>query len=124
MVRDEQFGLIVNEFTFHGSGLGAILSSGYVRSIEAPYGFELTFLNLFHKIGFMILPLLISYILPLIYGLCFIIKRNHSSVIGAFLIGAMSFIIPGYANPMLLASNFVMIHILCLYIIYNKNNIS
>jgi len=118
MVREDQFGAIINEFTFYGAGLGAVLNSGYVRSSEAPYGFELTFLNLIHKLGFMVIPLFISYFIPLFYGLKLIILKKGSPVIGAFLIGAMSFIIPGYANPMLLASNFVMIHIICLYILY------
>ncbi len=35
-----------------GSGLGATLPSGYVRSVEAPWSYELAWLQLLFQIGF------------------------------------------------------------------------
>lgn len=120
IVRDDQSSALVNEFTFIGAGLGAILKSGYIRSPDAPYGFELTFFNLVHKLGIMVIPLLMGYLIPLYYSLKNIFIKNGSLMKGGFIIGCMSFIIPGYANPLLLASNFIMLHCICLVLLVNS----
>ena len=121
-VRAEQFGYIENELTFIGSGLGAVLRSGYIRSPEAPYGFELSFLNLVHKLGWACIPLFLSYFLPIGYGLKLIFcRREHDILAGAFIIGVIGFIIPGYGNPLLFASNIILFHCLGLLLVYQHS---
>lgn len=118
-VRSEQFEYLVDEFTFFGAGLGAVLHSGFIRTPEAPYGFELTFINLFHKLGWMCAPLLFSYFLPIFLSLKLLFtKLSYKESFGAFILGLMAFIIPGYGNPLLLASNIVLFHCLGLFLVY------
>lgn len=122
--RSEQLGYLLDEISLLGAGLGAVLMSGHVRTPDAPYGFELTFFNIIHKLGWMAIPLFVGYLLPLIDGLRNIFTRTGSAMMGGFLIGGISFIIPGYANPLLLATNFVMLHCICLFVVFHASSIA
>ena len=115
LVRAEQFTHLVNDLTFTGHGLGAPLSTGYSRS-NTDYGFELTYLNLIHKLGVFAIPLLFCYIYSVTVALIRIFLRINllqSSV--AF--GCMFYLIPGAGNPILLAPHFVVLHCIAIYIL-------
>lgn len=120
-VRDLQFSYIFDEISFVGAGLGAPLRSGYYRSEDAPYGFELTYLNLMHKLGFMSGVLFFSYVLVIFQALRNIIYR-HEFWMSVFVLGLMSYLVVGYGNPILIAPNFVLIHVLSMIILINCSN--
>ena len=114
IVRAEQFNKIVEDFSFFGSGLGSSLSSGYKRDATG-YGFELTFLNLIHKLGFFVLPLFLSYATTIIASIDriihgFQVKESY------FIIGCMVYLIPGSGNPILLSPQAVILHCIAMYI--------
>jgi hypothetical protein len=118
--RDEQRSFLINEFSFFGSGLGAVLKSGYSRDVLG-YSFELNYENLFHKIG------VFSFIVFLSYSLTFLIifkkyfKTGDSNIFGMSL-GLFFFLIPGYGNPILFAPTTVVLHCMIIYMnIINVN---
>jgi len=118
-LRSEQYNYLVNEITMVGSGVGSSLASGYTRD-DTGYGFELTYVNLVNKLGILSLSIFISYLITLYYcfKLLFVAKTR---VKGAFLLGAMAYLLPGSANPMLLGANFVLIHCITMCIIIGGN---
>lgn len=120
-VRDMQLSLILDEFSLIGSGLGAPLRSGYFRSEELPYGFELTYFNIIHKLGIFSIFLFLSYLAVIFEATKFLFKTNKISV-GIFVLGLMSYLVVGYGNPILLSPNFVLVHVLCMILL--KKNIN
>jgi len=110
--RDEQRRFIVNEWTFLGEGLGAVLKSGYSRD-ELGYGFELNYENLIHKIGVLsILPF--SMYIYTIYNLTGL--KNNFEIFGLG-VGLMSYLISAYGNPFLFSPLAVILHVVVLYLI-------
>jgi len=115
LVRAEQYKHLVNDLTITGHGLGAPLSTGYSRS-KTEYGFELTYLNLIHKLGLFSIPLLFCYIYTVTVALIRIFLRINmlqSSV--AF--GCLFYLIPGAGNPILLSPFLVVLHCIAIYIL-------
>jgi hypothetical protein len=110
---------LINEITLAGSGLGSSLHSGYIRDYDSPYGFELTYLNLVHKLGFASIAIFLSYIVVIICALLSLMYKNKFWS-GIFILGAMTYVILGYGNPVLLSPNFVLIHVMCIIIILNN----
>lgn len=117
-IRSEQFNYIRSELSFLGKGFGAPLVSGYARNEETPYGFELSYFNLIHKLGFIAFVVLFSYLLVILYSIKFLFDRRRLWS-GIFLLGMMAYLIPGYGNPIILSPNFVLIHCLCMVFIFN-----
>ena len=113
--RSEQFLFLVREITFFGSGLGSSLQSGYTRSV-AGYGFELTYINLIHKLGVFSIFLFISYILTILVAINNILHRRvvYESMLS---LGLMSYLIPGIGNPILLSPISVVLHVIAMYIL-------
>lgn len=111
-VRSEQFDYLLNEWSIEGAGLGSSLISGYSRD-ETGYGFELTYINIVHKLGVFALPLFASYIVPVVFGFKCIFTKGRR-VIGGWVLGLMAYLVPGAANPMLLAPEFVVMHFIAL----------
>lgn len=118
-IRNQQFSFLIEETDAFGSGLGAVLESGYKRD-DTGYGFELSFVNLLHKLGVMTLPLFVSYIYVIIQGVVYILKGKKE--LGVMVLACMSFIIPGAANPMLISPTFVIIHSLIMALIFSEKN--
>lgn len=111
-IRSEQFGYLLDEWSFQGAGLGSSLMSGYTRD-ETGYGFELTYINIVNKIGVFAIPLFVSYLIPVLYGLKNILTPGKR-VAGGWVLGLMAYLIPGAANPILLAPEFVVMHFIAL----------
>ncbi|WP_342655925.1 hypothetical protein NM528_14450 [Shewanella algae] len=118
-LRNEQFHYLVNELTIHGSGLGATLESGYKRD-ETGYGFELTYINLVHKLGVFALFIFLTQFYTVLKGVQYLFSGDK--LFGVLVLSAMAYLIPGAANPMLLSPNFVAIHCLVLALIFNRVN--
>ncbi len=107
-IRSEQFDYLVAETTWWGNGLGSTLNSGYRRD-DAGYGFELTYVNLVHKLGFFALPLFGTYACTLAALLLRMLRgvRVHESAFG---LGCLTYLLVGTANPLLLSPTAVVLH--------------
>lgn len=116
-IRSEQFEYLKAEIKFMGSGLGAVLESGYARD-DTGYGFELTYVNIVHKLGVFSFILFLSYAVTALYALRFIFNPKLR-IYGGFIIGLISFLVPGAGNPMLLSPAMVLLHSAALYYIYS-----
>jgi len=114
-VRSEQFGYIVSDFTFFGNGLGSSLSSGYVRDTRG-YGFELTYVNIVHKLGVFSIFLFSSYVITLMVASIRIVRRVYVFE-SLFVIGLMGYLVVGVGNPLLLSTSAVILHCVAMYII-------
>lgn len=112
-VRAEQAKYLINEFSFWGSGLGSSLDSGYKRD-ETGYGFELTYLNIVHKLGVFSSFLFITYLLTVFLGLKNIF-HNRYVLESFFALGLMAFLVVGAGNPILLSPLAVFFHMLAIY---------
>jgi hypothetical protein len=113
-IRAEQFSKLADEFTFFGAGLGAPLISGYSRE-NTGYGFELTYLNLIHKLGIFAIPLFIYYV-AIVVGTIKRINSNLYLVESFFILGCMVYLIPSSSNPFLLSPQAIILHCIATYI--------
>jgi hypothetical protein len=113
-IRAEQVNKLVNEFTFFGSGLGAPLMSGYSRE-DTGYGFELTYLNLIHKLGFFAIPLFLYYV-TIVVGAIRRINQSFYLIESFFVLGCMAYLIPSSSNPFLLSPQSVVMHCIATYV--------
>jgi hypothetical protein len=119
--RTEQADYLINEFSFWGSGLGSTLKSGYLRDTDG-YGFELTYLNIIHKLGVFCLPLFISYLASFLLIVILILKRNNLFYV-FFALGCLGFLIVGAGNAVLLSPISVVLHCFAIFVLLNSNRI-
>lgn len=125
--RNVQFGFLINELTFFGSGLGASLKSGFNSGGSGGYGFELTYISLIHKFGVLSIIIFYSYLSIIGYAILNIIKKKYLME-SFFCLGLMGFLVPGAGNPILISPITVLFHSIALYISYRltiseqKNN--
>jgi hypothetical protein len=115
-VRVIQVSHILKDINFWGNGLGATLANFFSRD-STGYGFELTYLNIIHKLGIFSIPLFLSYLITLLYSFKFLFKHSRQEH-GALLLGSMFYLIPGIGNPILLAPSLVFLHCAVLYFIF------
>lgn len=115
VVRAEQFKYLVSDLTFLGNGLGSSLNSGYMRD-SAGYGFELTYVNIVHKLGVFSIFLFLSYIITLTVASIRIVRRVYVFE-SFFVIGLMGYLVVGAGNPLLLSPCAVILHCVAMYIL-------
>lgn len=109
-----QSGALVSEFSLLGAGLGAPLESGYARDILG-YGFELTYHNIIHKLGYLVGGLVVMLLLlPLLWSVRETIRRPSGQ--GPVCLGLTSYLFVGYGNPALFAPISVLFAVLSLYL--------
>lgn len=109
--RYEQIGQLLADTTWWGRGLGAPISTGYARSEEFPYGFELSYLNVVHKFGLFSL----LYFAFLIYTVYRIWRSPASPSERAVAFGALTYLAPAVGNPINFAIQLVLLHVLALH---------
>jgi hypothetical protein len=114
--RNEQYGYLVSELTILGNGLGSSLKSGYVRDSNMKYGYELTYVNIVHKLGVFSIFLFLSYILTLVIASTRIMRRVYIFE-SLFVIGLMGYLVVGAGNPLLLSPCAVVLHCVAMYIL-------
>jgi hypothetical protein len=114
-IREEQALALWNELSFLGAGLGSSLMSGYKRD-ETGYGFELTYLNLLHKLGFFSIPIFSLYIYTFIQSLSWLF-RDYKNILPYICLGGCCYMIVGIGNPLLLSTVTVTLHCSILYLI-------
>ena len=118
-LRATQSGYLIKEFSVLGAGLGTPLQSGYVRD-QTGYGFELTYLNIIHKLGLFSVALFGYYFATL--ALLFYRIFHRKFLLGSFLsLGLMGYLIVGAGNPLLLSAAAVALHSLAVYILLFPN---
>ena len=113
--RYEQLHYLLNDLTIFGKGLGAIVP-GSVRSVVKPYGFELTYLNLFHKFGIFALIFLYGYF----YVLRKSIKLMRNKVTmgyGVLSFSCMGYLMPSIGNPLLFDPSMVILNCMVFYLL-------
>ena len=115
-VRAEQAKFLIQEINFWGKGLGSVLNSGYYRNEFQPYGFELTFLNILHKFGFLGICIWIAYLICIITPIRSIFSKT-TCYYSWFAVGGLLFIVPGYGNPLLFHPTIVVLHCVVMYLI-------
>ncbi|HCD9235317.1 hypothetical protein CMU59_00995 [Elizabethkingia anophelis] len=121
--RSLQSVYLIDDLTFWGRGLGSgLTNTNLVRADDAPYAFELTYLNLLHKFGVMALFLFGIYI----YTFWKIYKMfgndKDRNFLGLICIGLMAYVFPSIGNPFLLSPFAVVCHCITLYIIKLDKN--
>lgn len=119
-IRAEQAMELFNDMTLAGNGLGSKVSSGYTRD-ETGYGFELTYLNLVHKLGFFAVPLFVLYLVT-IFSVVKSAWLNPHSFVAMVALGCLGFLIVGIGNPVLLAPSCVVMHCTSLYITFSSGS--
>lgn len=119
--RYVQLEYIINSIKFWGNGLGATID-GIVRSEEAPYGFELTYINLIHKFGIFAVILFINWIYMIIKLIKHIINiSSHNKIYAIVALSAMGYLLPSVGNPLLMHPSLVIMNSYSLYIIKYLN---
>lgn len=113
-LRSEQAGHLIADFSFLGRGLGATLPSGYARD-DTGYGFELTYLNLIHKLGAFSFFLFAIYSLTLAVALLRL-WRGARPAESVFVLGCLGYLVVGAGNPLLLAPTAVVLQCLAMYV--------
>ena len=114
-VRAMQVHMLTSEFTILGNGLGSSLASGYARG-NIGYGFELTYLNIIHKLGIFSIWLFISYIAVVSVSWIRIVRRIYVFE-SLFVLGSMGYLVVGAGNPILLSATSVVLHCIAMYIL-------
>lgn len=114
-IRSEQYEYLKSEMTWLGNGLGASLRSGYSRD-DTGYGFELTYVNLVHKLGIWSVFLLGTYLLSTLMALWRLWRRIYV-LEAAFALGAMGYLIVGAANPLLLSPTAVSLQCVAIFLL-------
>lgn len=112
--RYDQLDFIIRDFKFFGNGLGATIN-GSIRSVVAPYGFELTYVNLIHKFGFMSVILFLGWAYLFIKIISrILVGKELLYNIAAF--GALGYMLPSIGNPLLMHPACVMLNCIALYL--------
>lgn len=113
--RYKQLESILNDLSFMGNGLGAVVK-GSIRSVDAPYGYELIYLNLVHKFGLFSIPLFAGWFymfVKLVSSLYF--KRSLPYSVLA--LSALGYLFPAIGNPILMHPSLVILNCFVLYYI-------
>jgi hypothetical protein len=119
VLRFEQLYYIWNDLNFWGNGSGAVVP-GYERNLDKPYGFELSYINLIHKVGFLAIVIFILFIN--FFFKCFKqIIRNEDSKYAIAALGSMTYLFIAIGNPILFAPQSVLLHCVAIYFIRSNN---
>lgn len=114
-IRIDQYDYLVAELAWFGKGLGATLASGYSRD-DNGYGFELTYVNLVHKLGIFVIPLFLSYFVTVFQAMKNLLGKSfrESNVLALGLVG---YLVVGIGNPILLSTTSVLLHCMAMYLL-------
>ena len=116
IARYKQLEFLLNDITVFGKGLGAEVP-GYFRNDKLPYGFELIYVNLFHKFGIFATVLVSNYIYSFYQAAKSLQKKEIELKYSAASLGAMCFIFPSLGNPLLYHPQLVILHCFALLLI-------
>lgn len=114
-VRFEQLIYLLKDITFLGHGLGASVP-GVVRDDAAPYGFELTYINLIHKFGILSLVLFANWFYMFYKSLNYCIHRRNIKQSIAVM-SSLGYLMPAIGNPTLMHPSLVVMNSVALYLL-------
>jgi hypothetical protein len=119
--RIVQIRYLLNDLTFWGNGLGAIIP-GYSRNAELPYGFEIIYLNIFHKFGIAATLIILTYCYTFFNSIKMMLDSINygKKIIGIICIGSLAYLFITIGNPMAFNNIAVLLHCIVLYIIRNE----
>lgn len=110
-VRYIQFELLFNDLSFFGKGLGGEVLGNTTGNT---YGFELSYLNIIHKFGFISLIIFSIYL----YTFYLIWKKFNSNPLYSILaLSCMCYLLPSIGNPILFSPINVSLHVSALYLL-------
>ena len=117
LIRYDQFNKIVADFSFFGRGLGAVIPD-FARNADYPYGFELSYVNLIHKLGVFSLPLLAAYGYSFYCALSNLwrYRKSEQGCCYAVALGGLCYLFPAIGNPILFGPGCVALHCIALYL--------
>lgn len=116
---------LIEDISFLGHGLGASLAnSSYVRDSNYGYSFELTYLNLIHKLGVFSVLVFMAFALTLIKGGKMLLSGySGTSLSGAVVLTLMLYLIVSWGNPIMFNPICVISHMLALALINKTQKI-
>lgn len=118
--RYEQLTFMMKDMSFLGKGLGAEVI-GSIRSFDAPYGFELTFINIIHKFGIFSLVLFYGWYYMIKQSLINIYKKKHLTE-SIIIFSSIGYFFPSIGNPMLFHPSLVILNSCAFYILREIRN--
>lgn len=99
-----------------GQGLGAVVP-GNIRDEDRPYGFELSYINVIHKLGVVSVVIFFAYAFSLWKVVVSLNNRNLNWQYSAAALGGVCYIFPGIGNPIISSPQLILMHCISLYLI-------
>lgn len=119
-IRSEQARYLIDEFLNYpilGKGFGATLDSGYTRSAEIPYSFELSYLELLYKLGLFGFAIFLACLLMFF----FVVKSTSDLKFRKILIASLLvFFFISFSNPYIVSS--LGMFLLSILYAYSRSN--
>ena len=116
IVRYLQLSDLFADMNLVGQGLGAVVP-GNVRDVDRPYGFELSYINLIHKLGVISLLLFFGYLLSLKRIIAYGKSAPANLRYAAAALGCFCFVFVGIGNPIISSPQMVLLHCIGLFLI-------
>lgn len=111
--RYDQLYFLLKDCSLMGKGLGATVP-GSIRSEEAPYGFELTYINMIHKFGVFSIICFYMWGYMLYKSIKMMISKNHKKM-GVFVFSSLGYLFPSIGNPLLMHPGLVFLNCVAIY---------
>ncbi|WDR00764.1 hypothetical protein PSC71_08450 [Devosia sp. J2-20] len=114
--RSQQLAAMLPELNLFGHGLGAALGSGYARDPIFTYAFELSYISLAHKVGFLgLLAFLACVAVHMAQSLRALIRSDFKPEM-IIAVSVMGFLVSSWWNPALFAPLFVVLFCASIYL--------
>lgn len=113
IARYTQLQYIIDDITFWGNGLGAVVP-GFISNREAPYGYELIYLNIIHKFGVFSIFLFLNwfYMFAYLFKKCW---KNENIILNVAMLTSLGYLFTSIGNPILFHPSLVMLNSIVLY---------
>jgi hypothetical protein len=116
ITRFLQLSHLLADINLVGQGLGAVVP-GNVRDVDRPYGFELSYINLIHKLGIVSMLLFFGYLISLKRIIAHGKSGPANLKYAAAALGCFSFVFVGIGNPIISSPQMVLLHCIGLFLI-------
>lgn len=115
IARYEQMTYMLEDLSVFGRGLGSLIP-GTQRSVDAPYGYELSYINIVHKFGFFSLFIFWGWFFMAKKSITgFLKKKDNRYYIIVF--SSLGYLFPSVGNPLIFGPNLVVLTATSLYIL-------
>jgi hypothetical protein len=107
---------LIEDIVPSGRGLGAVVP-GNIRDEFRPYGFELSYINIIHKLGVVSVVVFFAYAFSLWIVLMSLKNKKANWQYSAAALGGICYIFPGIGNPIISSPQLILMHCISLYLI-------